>query len=294
MAKSKRLDPFKEFVISNLAQGAAEAAKTLTEHLRPIYIANSANEPELIGTGVLIAVGSHRFLVTAAHVFAQGAGAIFYIPNDVSGDLQVLKGQRASSITNQLRYEDNVIDISVVWLDTSLACQFKPSAFVSPININFDDIGDPTRIYIAMGYPWRKNQRISRITRRLRASVHAYAANIVPSIDLAAAGLQQVSHMMLRYRKRHSRTQDGSDVTAPHPHGMSGGPLWRFDPYGPISGITQLVGILIEWKYSEGGLLAVRMPLVCAAMSYLCPEVADLLPAANLIKVEILPVSNPS
>jgi hypothetical protein len=294
MAKRKRRDPYKEFVISNLAQGAAEVSKKLTEHLRPIYIANSANEPELIGTGVLIAVGSHRFLVTAAHVFAQAGGVTFYIPNDASGDLQVLKGQRASSVSNQLRHKDDVIDIAVVWLDTSLASQFKPSAFVSTANINLDDTGDPTRVYIAMGYPWRKNQKINRVTRRLRASIHAYAANILPFNDLAAAGLQPGSHMMLRYQKRHSRTQDGRDVTAPHPHGMSGGPLWRFDPYGAASDITHLVGILIEWKHSEGGLLAVRMPVVFAAMSCLCPEVADLLPSANSIKVEILPVSNPS
>jgi hypothetical protein len=272
MAKQKKRDPLKDFVINNLAQGSAHASRGLIKYVRPIYTANSASEPELIGTGVLIAVGLKHFLVTAAHVLDRTGSSTYYIPTEETGDLVVLEGKSVHSVAD---HKNDLLDIAVVLLSPALVALLGPEIFLSPSDIDLDDIGEPTRVY--------------RVTRRLRASVSAYAANVLPPQILEAAGLERKSHLLVKYRKRHSRTLRGEDVTAPDPHGMSGGPLWKFDPYSPSSQIIQLVGILIEWKRPEGGLLAVRMPLVFAAVSRLCPDIEELLPSPKSVIINTSP-----
>lgn len=289
MAKQKKRDPLKDFVINNLAQGSAQASRDLIRFVRPIYTANSASEPELIGTGVLIAVGQKHFLVTAAHVLDLTGKSTYYIPTEITGDLVVLEGESVHSVPERTV---DLVDIAVVLLSPALVGKLGREIYLSPSDVDLDDVGDPTRVYIAMGYPWRKNVAINRATRRLRASLSAYAANVLPPQILETAGLDQKSHLLVKYRKRHSRTQIGMDVTAPDPHGMSGGPLWRFDPYGPSLQTIQLVGILIEWRRSEGGLLAVRMPLVFAAASRLCPDIEESLPSTRSVSINNPPDSS--
>lgn len=285
MAKRKKRDSLKDFVIHHLAQGSADASKGLLKYLRPIYKADSAGEPELIGSGVLIAAGEHHFFVTAAHVLDQEARPTFYIPTESTGELAVLEGDSVHSTSSRPDRADDLIDIAVVHLRLNLVEALGSEIFLSPADIDLDDVGDPTRVYIAMGYPWRKNLTKNRDTKRMRSSVSSYAANVLPPETLEAAGLTRKSHLLLKYRKRHSRNLAGRDVTAPDPHGMSGGALWKFDPYGLPAKVTQLVGILIEWKRPEGGLLVVRMPVIFAAITRLCPQIEADLPVPSSVNI---------
>ena len=59
----------------------------------------------------------------------------------------------------------------------------------------------------------------------------------------------QSHHIIVKYNPKNSKNQAGAKLTAPHPHGISGGPLFRalIDDNDRLQ-VLILEGILTEWK----------------------------------------------
>jgi hypothetical protein len=120
-----------------------------------------------------------------------------------------------------------------------------------------------------------------------------YTANILPDAKLAEIGVHRGSHLLLAFKKRHSRDTIGRDITAPDPYGMSGGPLWRFDIYTGQKPTSRLVGILIEWRDEIAGILAVRMPIVLAGIAHQHPKLGGFIPKTTTVSVTVIMPASP-
>lgn len=278
-----------EFAVQLMVRAAGDAALKRRKHICPIFRPKNAMEPELIGTGVFLAVGNRRFVLTASHVFGpHGAGhQELHIPNDQTGKLTELVGVYVRSKPEGGRDVDDLNDVGVVLLADTLAAQIEDDNFVRISSVDVDDIGNFHRPYLAMGYPWRVSPKANHRTKMVTASDRSYAADLLSHAELVKFGVRPDTHFLLRYAKRHSRTEFGRDITAPDPDGMSGGPLWRVEPLNSDGEQAFLVGIVIKWYRLQGGLLAIRMPVILAAIEQLCPDVAELIPRSRTLGIQV-------
>lgn len=270
------------------ARGKIEASKRRA-HVTPIYRAKSATEPELIGTGVFFAIGDRRFVLTASHVFGPpGEGhQCLYIPSHRTGNLTELVGTYVRSNPDKSSGGNDTNDVGIVLLDEGLAEQIEIGAFVTPDLVDVNDIGDFAMPYMAMGFPWRVSPKVCRRSRTAKASIFSYTSELLKHERLQERGLNPQTHFLLRYAKRHSRDRTGRDITAPDPHGLSGGPLWRLEPLNRHGESSRLVGIVIEWDRKEAGLLAFRLPLILAGIGQICPELSHLIPKSETLAIQI-------
>lgn len=290
MAKRKKKhDPLKVAISNQIFSTARSEAKHLRNYICPIYRPRTATEPELIGTGVFLAIGERRFVLTAAHVFGPvGEGhRQLLIPSHTTGHLTELAGTYVRSKTSENPGADDTNDVGIVLLGHDLVQEISTHAFVSLELVDVDDIGDLRRAYVAMGFPWRVSPRVCRRSKVAKATVYSYASELLKHEKWSSLGLTPASHFLLRYAKRHSRNESGRDMTAPDPHGMSGGPLWRLEVSDDRSTACRFVGIIIEWRKEHGGLLAVRIPIVLAGIAQLCPDIVHLIPQAQTLDITI-------
>lgn len=266
MSARKHYDLRREFVIRLLAQRAAAKSYLLQRHVAPIYRVDSNNEPEHFGTCVFLTYGEKKFLVTAAHVLDAKKDTSLYIPCGEHGILAKIEGSFFQSVPLDGNRQNYNIDIGIVTLDSGISCQISNNSFIPFSAIDTNIAETQSNIYIAMGYPWRKNGNLNRTTRKIRPWLASYAANSLPLPSLPAKEIHANSHLFIRYKKEHSKNTEGQELTAPDPHGMSGGALWRYDSSSSHNQTPRLVGILTEWHKNHRGLLAVRMTSILRAM----------------------------
>lgn len=110
-----------------------------------------------VGTGLLLGVGAHRFLITAAHVLdANEAGETDYcdLATYGQGETVVLNGEsfRTAVPKGKTRFA-NRLDIGFLRLDDASAKQIGEDRFLSPANCDLDDTGRKHALYGALGYP---------------------------------------------------------------------------------------------------------------------------------------------
>jgi len=293
MAKKHSKDPLAEYMIQKIAAQAEKESRKLLKHISPIYRVDAAGNPEQFGTGVFLNVGDHYFLVTAAHVLDDNDDSTLYIPGNKSGDLVILEGASFKSVADGGDRNDDRTDVGVVVLKSDLVDEIGRDSFLPVSMTDVDDIGKHGDIYIAMGYPAKKNEKVNLAKKTFKRRPACYTANILPDAKLAEIGVHRGSHLLLGFKKRHSRDTTGRDITAPDPYGMSGGPLWRFDIYTDQKPASRLVGILIEWRDEIAGILAVRMPIVLAGIAHQYPKLAGSIPKTTTVSVTVIMPASP-
>lgn len=293
MAKKPTKDALAEYMIQKIAAHAENESRKLLKHITAIYRVDASSNPEQFGTGVFLNVGDHYFLVTAAHVLDDNKDSTLYIPSNKSGVLVTLEGASFKSIADGGDRNNDRTDVGVVMLKPDLVDEIRRGSFLPVAMADVDDIGKQGDIYIAMGYPAKKNEQVDLAKKTFKRSPASYTANILPDEKLSAIGVQRGSHLLLAFKKRHSRDTTGKDITAPDPYGMSGGPLWRFDIYTGQQPSSRLVGILIEWRDEVGGILAVRVPIVLAGIAHQFPKLGDCIPKTITVSVSVKMPSSP-
>jgi hypothetical protein len=157
MAKKHSKDPVAEYMIQKIAAQAEKESRKLLKHICAIYRVDAAANPEQFGTGVFLNVGDHYFLVTAAHVLDNNDDSTLYIPSNKSGDLVILEGASFKSVADGGDRNDDRTDVGVVVLKSDLEDEIGRDSFLSVALTDVDDIGKQGDIYIAMGYPAKKN-----------------------------------------------------------------------------------------------------------------------------------------
>lgn len=294
LMKKRTKDALAEDVIQNIAARAENESRKLLKHITAIYRVDAAGNPEQFGTGVFLNIGDSYFLVTAAHVLDENKDSTLYIPGNKSGNLVILEGDSFKSVADGGNRDNDRTDVGVVALKPSLIEEIDPNSFLPVSRTDVDDIGKRTEVYIAMGYPAKKNENLNLVRKTFKRRPACYTANILPDAKLDEVCVHRGSHLLLAFNKKHSRDTTGRDITAPDPYGMSGGPLWRFDIYPDHQPTSRLVGILIEWRNEVAGILALRMPIVLAGIAHQYPKLGVFIPNTTTVNVSVqMPASNP-
>ena len=231
----------------------------VTKFAVPLYSEVSATDPTIIvrGTGVLLAVGSHRFLITAAHVgdlkVKEGLNLHFRLPGDKAECSVAGKDiPGVSSISKDSKHYDDPIDTVVLDLPQEHASALESRyEFLTLAQIDPSDPAMPQPSgYVATGFPGDLSG--------LGVTAQTTKGMILSSVR-HAGDLSQVKrfnpafHAALDYKAHYF--MDGGQLKEaarlPDPGGMSGGALWRTFDHGQTASNSgpervRLVGIVQE------------------------------------------------
>lgn len=195
------------------------------QYIFPFYKPDSKDRPMVTGTGILLSVSNHYFVITAAHVLDEFEDTI-YLP---LGDLTIL--QRPKVITTAIpdggtRANDK-IDLATFKLSDNEAKRFAELGwqFITVGSIDPNDVNRPGKKYIFTGFPSSKNKcNFSQKT----VKPFSYSAKcITKSIEeITSFGFKHPIHIVVEFDPKSMMTPDKNRITAPNPKGMSGGAIW--------------------------------------------------------------------
>jgi Trypsin-like peptidase domain len=221
--------------------------------------------PELIGTGTLLKIEAHTFLITAAHVIDSAWNQPLLI-GGLTGLKQIGGHGKSTQPASGLRKDDRN-DTAVIVLDQETTSHVETA--YAPLPIQYADVNDfflPQKPYAFFGFPWRKGGKKS----------FGFQAMSVSESDYISLGLSILQHIVVEFDLKHaieSNDRHRRELVAPNPQGMSGGPVWSFvsvDSDGQQILTRRLAGIAIEYISDRKMLVGIRInvALECARMMF--------------------------
>ncbi|MCA1807211.1 MAG: trypsin-like peptidase domain-containing protein [Actinobacteria bacterium] len=247
--------------------------RRLAEATIPLCQPQRLTVPRPVGSGVLIEVEQHRFLLTAAHVLdnASKDSPVYAI---VLTEFVTLGFRWRTRATERTQGKDRG-DLAIIPLGKKAAdawseCRalkledFDPS--LNPMDIV------PTTGFLAIGFPNTKQPKILK-KGGYAPAVHHFLSNAELSEDHRNLGLISDLHIAIGYDPRGFTSSRGRNEL-PKPVGMSGGGLWRI-PFALGVGQPEpkLVGILNEYHKSPNHVIvATRLSPVLRALVQFVPE----------------------
>lgn len=174
----------------------------------PIFRVGDVREPEAFGSAVLIELAGQRFLVTARHVVDEhlksrihAVGASGYVV--ITGDFFCAS--------------ESGLDVAVLRLEGDLKDELADHVFLTEADILPADQFDGVNLMTLIGYPASRS-KVNSQTKKVRTPCYSVGVRV---LSLSGAILRG---SFLRKRFRDGRS--GLKVTAPDPHGMSGGGMF--------------------------------------------------------------------
>jgi len=253
-------------------QNAAKEAlaNEMASYVHSVRIEDENRMPFLVGSCVLLRVSQRLFALTAAHVLDENVNETLFIvtPNTSV----ILEGQKHTTLSAYTDHRDDPIDVGVLQLDDPTSRELQEAqtltlgccdALASPL---------PNALYFACGFPHTKNRRANLTTATVQANRFKFFSKSLPPDFYQDVNRNVGQHFVVGFDKRHV-IQDNRDVTAPHPHGVSGGALWT-----TIGTAHRVLGILTDWFYPEhhvDAIGAIHIRLFLRAISEKCPELQD-------------------
>lgn len=225
----------------NAAKNAIAAE--LAAYVHSIRIEDENRMPYLVGSGVLLRLGEKLVLLTAAHVLDENANqTLFVVTNTTS---VILEGQKHATPSQYPDHRDDPLDVAVLELNDRTTAELANAPALRLENCDASVRPAPSTLYFACGFPHTSNRRVNRAARTVQARrFKLFSKSVGPAIfQTVNRNIDQ--HFVIGFNKRHV-IQDNRDVTAPHPHGVSGGALWATD------GVRRrVVAILTDWFYPQ-------------------------------------------
>jgi hypothetical protein len=253
-------------------------------YVLPLLSFEKTNKPFVASCAVKVLIGTQRWLFTAAHVvdllnqqdlwFATAGNEW----SNVTGE-----SNRTDPPQGRPREEDR-IDAAVIRLS-------EPSASLIPgpfLSLKGMDINDPYVFktkYLILGYPGSRTKK-NFMDRKVTPRSLQYVGSNVSLDKYVAAGVFPYAHVAMDFDRENVIGNVGL-TTAPHPSGMSGCGVWRFDSLmkpGSI-GRDKLVGIFTEHPPDHSNLLiATRVSVHAEILIHHWPEFATAIPKRRLVK----------
>lgn len=236
--------------------------------ITPLYRRASGKRPEQGATATWLAVGRFRFVVTAAHSVDEG-----YVWFPMQKGLRLLpENYWVSSPPNEDRKLDRA-DVALFPLrPVEIENKHPAVEFISldqvDVNLNHK-MGDRFEF---TGYPWRR-EKIDPITLDSIPQWMAIIDQIAALNEYTALGCSPLGHIVCRFNRRHMLVNE-RDLTAPLPHGMSGGAVWKLYPDKED---RKLAGIGIEYPDPSKHLIATRISVILEMIRHLVPETIGLI-----------------
>jgi hypothetical protein len=234
-----------------MAERIEEAKALLLPAIRPLFRADHEGNPFFVGSGVLVSVGRHRLLVSAAHVFDALQSGIFLMEGP-SGDSPLVNGPTCSAAPGGIRRNDRY-DVGFVQLTEKEAAGLSNPVFISCHHWQLNNIRTKKSVFLFMGYPDRdviwNHSRMTVQTKpypywSLEASQVAY--NRYKKFDVGPD-----THLLVRFNHKQVRDHKRATRTPPVLNGTSGGGVWRVsNPLEPFraDSLPMLVGIFTAYN----------------------------------------------
>lgn len=220
---------------------AAQSAVTdhLSRFVRALAADRPTSDPEAWASAVPVVLAGRPMLLTAKHAI-DGLDGRRLLVETPSHFVPLL-------LDSSCRADSEELDVTAISLPASalnwgfdfldLEVQHEPEISSSEVEI-----------FIAMGFPWRETAA-SKVDLQLELRVVSYWT-FEAKEAYAALGLSPTNWVLTKF-DRERAYQAGYPRAMKKPHGMSGGPLWRF--WGPSDSMPSLArgafaGILVEYR----------------------------------------------
>ena len=175
------------------------------------------------------------------------------------------------------------LDFALAVLDLPRMKESPGVTAVTPVELDLSDRGDPEQLYGFVGFPGSKNRSWQG---RFPNHVVFLAGQLAESSVIARLGLHRDTHLVMNFSRKRMRDESDNLVTAPDPHGMSGGPVFRLGTAAEIRAGTaspKVVAIALRWPEQQL-VVGVRIALVIEAVRRILPELSQELPEPKHIR----------
>ena len=243
---------------------------TVKPYVYPLFGEGDEGRPYLIASCIHLGIGDFRFLVTAAHAWAQ-----LRVVNPSIGIGGPLVPLRDVTAWRNAKY-----DLTVISLDDATVARMTGCPYV--MSDDFDlNVASLAPLYVAVGYPVTQSR--PRYRRPIiRAGAIAYTSTPATAAVYSKLGLRPQLHIAINFPRRKVAGAGGLQ-TAPKPNGMSGGGFWSVSEADPNR--PKLAGIALDYPAAARGghreshaLIAVRSFVALAMIRQSTPTVAGQLP----------------
>lgn len=249
----------------------------------PIFEAPRQDEDVTqVGTGVAIAIGPERYVLTAAHVTDSWKEKELYIPSN-SGIVSVSGTLFSRPLSPNESRDDDMVDVSYFRLSPKLAEDLHDT--IRPFQIDEMDLsgscgaGDS---FTFCGFPWRKTKRVGLSHQTEMAT---YTGHVVTEKDYLKCGCDRNVHVAIRFRLKKSYSwKHQSHKVAPHPQGISGGAAlaWpRLLKDRMSVQALKLAGVVHTYKKQSDVLVATKIAPFIYAIIEDSPHLAKYFEAAS-------------
>lgn len=226
-----------------------DALKPLAGSIIPIFRAGSGSRPEAFGSAVLVELAGQRFLLTARHVVDEHLKSPIYVAG--TSGFVAIEGE--FFCTPEAGH-----DVATLRLDGDLASELGQHPYLSEADILPADHYDGCNHLTLIGYP-ASRARDNRQAKRVRTQCYSIGVRV---LSLAGTTLRGAFR-----RKRHRDGKSLLKVTAPDPHGMSGGAMFASNVASGNAGEnygTKLAGLSTTWLEDQNEVAGTKIAVVLA------------------------------
>ena len=233
---------------------------------------------ELEGSGVLMKIGSHRFLLTAAHVVDRANGLSAYV--GLPGGYVELSGVTKATTPPSGKRDEDRVDLAFIALDAPVANAVETTYAFLPLScVDVMDEGFGRTPYMVNGCPARK---VKKDGRTFRPALYELQVTGRAHEEYATFGVTPWTHIAMEFDRKKMTDGLGRGVASPKLGGVSGGPVWKgtkiVQPDGSSAMTKRLVGIIIEHSEAKRTLVATRISGALGGIGHAFPDIAALIP----------------
>ena len=241
----------------------------------PVLLQRSdERRPELVGSGVLMRIINRVFLLTAAHVTDYQSEGALLIPGR-QGFIPANGYFAAMCLpASGCRAEDK-LDVAYFWLDDGCVSDLDGSCTILE-NRHLSLEASPLRrtFYTFAGFPWRKSRGRGR---SIETDFWTFTGVEAQESEYRALGLTRSLHIVMQFhRKQAFHRGKRRAMTAPLPHGLSGGGVYAWDEAAmktsPV--YLPLAGIANEFVAERSLLIATRLHVYVSCIFQNQPDLA--------------------
>lgn len=230
----------------------ATAGRYLLPSVRPLISIDRHNEPEAVGSSVLLWHRGRRYLLSAAHVLDVFKERPLFVGTQTRWH-QIVGDFRTTTIPAGGSREDDPYDYGLLAISDDDAAQLDGCRFLTSNQVATEEnpeFATPYRSkYLALGWP-RNRLNFIRRERATEPTNLAFSGVIAAEGIYKSHGRDWRHHILIEYDPKEMTTRTGQQVP-PSFDGLSGGGIFTLPGLTRVGDVAppRLVGITIEvWR----------------------------------------------
>jgi hypothetical protein len=258
-----KFETLKDVVRDLLQTGSKDARTRFGNSVVPVYGATINNQPEHLGSAILMELSEGRFVLTAAHVLDHGDTATLYLGAPSAGKLVAIVADAHVTVApGDNRHEDRA-DFALIKVDPTLAVALAKEKFIVEDQIS-RSVSDPSkRTYTCLGFPNSKNRVTGYRGKSITPKVGIYTS-AGRSPEMLPERADGEYHLLVDHNQKWSCDDAGNRVNSISLPGFSGGAIIDLGELGDPNCLEtpcepKLAALLIEGHPSEKVILGVRI-----------------------------------